>query len=48
MGFGSLTSSLRELDYIEGQNIVIEWRRSKGKRDRLPGLAAELVLRDNA
>jgi len=34
---------LRELGYIEGQNIVIEWRFAKGERKRLPGLAAELV-----
>ncbi len=34
---------LRELGYVEGQNIAIEWRFAKGKRKRLPGLAAELV-----
>ncbi len=34
---------LRELGYIEGQNIVIEWRFAGGERKRLPGLAAELV-----
>jgi putative tryptophan/tyrosine transport system substrate-binding protein len=34
---------LRELGYIEGQNIVIEWRYAEGKLDRLPNLAAELV-----
>jgi len=34
---------LRELGYIEGQNIIIEWRFAGGKRDRLPALAAELV-----
>jgi putative ABC transport system substrate-binding protein len=34
---------LRELGYIEGQNFAIEWRFSKGKLDRLPELAAELV-----
>src|SRR5262245_45647584 len=35
--------ALRELGYIEGQNIVIEYRYSEGKRDRAPGHAAELV-----
>jgi len=35
--------ALRELGYIEGQNIAIEYRYSEGKRDRLPELAAELV-----
>jgi putative ABC transport system substrate-binding protein len=34
---------LRELGYVEGRNIVIEWRFAEGKADRLPSLAAELV-----
>ena len=34
---------LRELGYVEGKNIVIEWRSTEGNPDRLPSLAAELV-----
>jgi putative tryptophan/tyrosine transport system substrate-binding protein len=34
---------LRELGYVEGENIVIEWRYAEEKLDRLPALAAELV-----
>ena len=35
--------ALRELGYIEGQNIAIEYRYSEGKTDRYPEIAAELV-----
>ena len=34
---------LRELGYVEGKNIVIEYRYAEGKRERLPDFAAELV-----
>jgi ABC-type uncharacterized transport system substrate-binding protein len=35
--------ALRQLGYIEGQNIAIEYRYAEGKRDRYPELAADLV-----
>jgi putative tryptophan/tyrosine transport system substrate-binding protein len=38
-----IRQGLQELGYIEGQNIVIEWRFGEGNADRLPALAAELV-----
>src|SRR5918996_2130414 len=34
---------LRELGYVEGRNIVIEWRSGEGKSERTRALAAELV-----
>jgi putative ABC transport system substrate-binding protein len=34
---------LRELGYVEGQNVAIEFRTSEERVDKLPGLAAELV-----
>jgi putative ABC transport system substrate-binding protein len=34
---------LRDLGYVEGRNLVIEFRDAEGKYDRLPALAAELV-----
>ncbi len=34
---------LKELGYVEGRNIIVEYRYAKGKRDRLPDLTAELV-----
>src|SRR4030095_6564587 len=35
--------ALRDLGYIDGQNIATEYRYAEGKLDRLPELAAELV-----
>src|SRR4029434_8318679 len=39
----AIRRALRELGYIEGQNIAIEYRYAEGKPDRYPDLAAELV-----
>jgi len=39
----ALRERLRELGYVEGQNVVFEPRWGNGQMDRLPGLAAELV-----
>ena len=39
----ALRQGLRELGYVEGKTIVIEWRSAEGKRDRYPELLAELV-----
>jgi putative tryptophan/tyrosine transport system substrate-binding protein len=38
-----LREGLRELGFVEGQNIAFEFRSAEGKLDRLAGLAAELV-----
>ena len=39
----TIRAALRDLGYIEGQNIVIEYRYAEGNFDRLPELSAELV-----
>jgi putative ABC transport system substrate-binding protein len=41
--FEATRLALRELGYIEGQNIAFEYRYAEGNGDRLPELAAELV-----
>ena len=41
--FTAFQESLRELGYVEGQNIVIEYRGAEGKIERLRGLATELT-----
>jgi ABC-type uncharacterized transport system substrate-binding protein len=41
--FGLLVQALRDLGYVEGKNIVIEFRTAKGKSEGLPELATELV-----
>ena len=44
--FGGFPQRMRELGYVEGRNLVIEWRSADGKTESLPGLAAELVRLD--
>ncbi len=39
----ALRQGLRDLGYIEGQNIIIEYRFAERRYDRFPRLAAELV-----
>ncbi len=41
--FDAFRQALRELGWVEGQNIVIDYRSAEGRLDRLPDLAAELV-----
>jgi putative ABC transport system substrate-binding protein len=41
--YSGFPRGMRELGYIEGKNLIIEWRFAEGQYDRLPGLAADLV-----
>ena len=40
-----LREGLRELGYVEGRDIAFEFRSAEGRLDRLPELAAELVVK---
>src|SRR2546421_518339 len=42
-GSKAFRQGLRDLGYIEGENIRFEYRSAEGRLDRLPGLVAELV-----
>ena len=44
--FRAFEERLRDLGYIEGQNILVEYRNAEGNVDRLPDLAADLVRLD--
>ncbi len=41
--FVALRQGLHKFGYVEGQNLVLEYRSANGKRERLPEVAAELV-----
>jgi putative ABC transport system substrate-binding protein len=41
--FDEFLDGLKKAGYVEGQNLIVEWRSSEGKFERLPALAAELV-----
>jgi len=40
---GAFLKGMRDLGYVEGTNLIVEWRFADGNFDRLPGLAADLV-----
>src|SRR5262245_49296447 len=39
----AFVQGLRELGYVEGKNLVVEWRAAEGRSERMPELVAELV-----
>ena len=41
--YDAFVQGMRELGYVEGKNLIIEWRFADGNYERLPALAAELV-----
>jgi putative ABC transport system substrate-binding protein len=44
--YDALRQGLRELGYVEGRNLVIEYRSADGRAGRFPELATELIRRD--
>jgi putative ABC transport system substrate-binding protein len=41
--FGAFVRRMRELGYVDGRTITLDWRFADGKYDRLPGLAREFA-----
>src|SRR5262245_27322299 len=41
--YEAFREGLRELGYVDGKNIIIEWRSDEGNRDRARALVAELL-----
>src|SRR4030095_14047083 len=41
--YGAFPRRMSELGYVDGRNLIIEWRFADGEYERLPGMAAELV-----
>jgi putative ABC transport system substrate-binding protein len=46
LSVAALRQGLSETDYVEGQNLTIEYRWWEGRLDRAPALAADLVVRN--
>jgi len=46
LSLAAFRKGLGETGFVEGQNLIIEFRWAEGRHDRLPALAVELVRRE--
>ena len=43
VGFGAFLRGMRELGYVEGKNLTVDWRYAENKLERLPARTDEVI-----